>query len=51
MRSNSRSVRIASIAEYAKVVVGGGCVVHGEVRSGMAHRRRGKAIEKVGGDV
>jgi hypothetical protein len=51
MRSSSRSVRIASTAEYAEVVVGGGCVVQGEVGSGMAHRRRRKAVEEVGGGV
>jgi hypothetical protein len=39
MRSSSESVMIASTAEYAEVVVGGGCAVQGEVGSGMAHRR------------
>jgi hypothetical protein len=51
MRSSSGSVRIASTVECAKVVVGGVCVVQGEVGSGMAHRLRRKAVEEVGGGV
>jgi hypothetical protein len=38
MRSSSKSVRIASAAEYAEVVIGGGCALQGEVGSGVAHR-------------
>jgi hypothetical protein len=51
MRSSSGSVRIASTTEYVEVVIGGGYVVQGEVGSGMAHRRRRKAVEEVGGGV
>jgi hypothetical protein len=51
MRSGGGSVRIAGTAEHAKVVVGGGCVVQGEVGSRVAHRLRGKAVEEVGGSV
>jgi hypothetical protein len=51
MRSDSRGVRIASIAEDAEVVVGWGVVVQGEVGSGKAHRRQRKAVEEVGGGV
>jgi hypothetical protein len=51
MRGSSRSVRVASTAEHAKVVVGGGCAVQGEVGSRVAHRLGGKTVEKVGGGV
>ena len=49
MWSSSKSVRIASAAEYAEVVIGGGCALQGEVGSGVAHRLRWKAVEEVGG--
>ena len=51
MRGNSRSVRVAGTAEHAKVVVGGGCAIQGEVGSRVAHRLGGKTVEKVGGGV
>jgi hypothetical protein len=51
MRSGSGGVRIASTAEDAEVVVGGGCAVQGEAGSGKAHCRRRKAVEEVGGGV
>ena len=47
MRGSSGSVRVAGTAEHAKVVVGGGCVVQGEVGSRVAHRLGGKMVEKV----
>jgi hypothetical protein len=43
------SVGIAGTAEHAKVVVGGGCAVQGEVGSRVAHRLRGKKVEVCGG--
>jgi hypothetical protein len=51
MRGSSGSVRVASTAEHAKVVVGGGCAVQGEVGSRVAHRLGGKTVEKVGASV
>jgi hypothetical protein len=51
MRSSGRSVRIAGTTEHAKVVVGGDCVVQGEVGSRVAHRLRGKTDEEVCGGV
>jgi hypothetical protein len=51
MRSDGGSVRIAGIAEHAKVAVGGGCAVKGGVGSRFAHRLRGKTIEEVCGGV
>jgi hypothetical protein len=51
MRGSSRSVRVAGTAEHAKVVVGGGCAVQGEVGSRVAHRLGGKTIEEVSGGV
>jgi hypothetical protein len=51
MGSSSGSVRVAGTSEHAKVVVGGGCVVQGEVGGGVAHRLRWEAVEEVGGDV
>jgi hypothetical protein len=51
MRCSSRSVRVAGTTEHAKVVVGGGCAIQGEVGSRVAHRRGGKTVEKVGGGV
>jgi hypothetical protein len=38
MGSGGRSVRIAGTAEHAKVVVGGGYAVQGEVGSRVAYR-------------
>jgi hypothetical protein len=49
MGSSSESVGIADTTEHAKVVVGGGCAIQGEVRSGVAHRLRGEAVEMCGG--
>jgi hypothetical protein len=51
MRGSSGSVRVAGTAEHAKVVVGGGCVVQGEVGSRVAHRLGWKTVEEVGGGV
>jgi hypothetical protein len=51
MSSSSGSVGIAGTAEHAKVVVGGGRVVQGEVGGGVAHRLRWEAVEGVGGSV
>jgi hypothetical protein len=51
MGRGGRSVRIADTTEHAKVVIGGGCVVQGEVGSRVAHRLRGKTVEKVCGGV
>jgi hypothetical protein len=51
MRGSSGSVRVAGIAEHAKVVIGGGCVIQGEVGSRVAHRLGGKMVEEVGGGV
>jgi hypothetical protein len=51
MRGSSGSVRVAGTAEHAKVVVGGGCVVQGEVGSRVAHRLGGNTVEKVCDDV
>jgi hypothetical protein len=51
MMGSSGSVRVAGIAEHAKVVVGGGCAVQGEVGSRLAHRLGGKTVEEVGGGV
>jgi hypothetical protein len=51
MGSGGKSVVIEGIGEQAKVVVRGGCVVQGEVGSRVAHRLRGRAVEKVCGGV
>jgi hypothetical protein len=51
MRSNSRSVGIAGIAEHSKVVVGGGPVVAGAGGGGVAHRLRWEMVEEVGSCV
>jgi hypothetical protein len=51
MRGSSRSVRVAGTAEHAKVVVGGGCAVQGDVGSRVAYHLGGKTVEKVGGGV
>jgi hypothetical protein len=51
MRSGGGSVRIAGTAEHAKVVIGRGYAIEGEVRCRVAHRLRGKTIEEVGGCV
>ena len=40
IRSSNGSVGIAGTAEHAKVVVGGGCALQGEVGGGVAHRLR-----------
>jgi hypothetical protein len=45
----AESVGIASTAEHAKVVVGGGYAIQSEVGSGVAHRLRGEAVEMCGG--
>jgi hypothetical protein len=42
---------MAGTTEHAKVVVGGGCVVQGEVGSRVAHHLQGKTVEEVCGDV
>jgi hypothetical protein len=47
MGSGGGSVGVAGIAKHAKVVVGGGCAIQCEVGSGMVHRLRGKAVEKM----
>jgi hypothetical protein len=47
MRSSGRSVKIAGTTEHAKMVIGGGCVVQGEVGSRVAHRLRQKTVEEV----
>jgi hypothetical protein len=44
--SISGSVRVAGTSEHAKVVVGGGCAVQGEVGGGVAHRLRWEAVER-----
>jgi hypothetical protein len=51
MGSSSRSVMVAGTCEHAEVVIGGGCVVQGEVVGGVAHRLRWEAVEEVGGGV
>jgi hypothetical protein len=51
IRGSSGSVRVASTAEHVKLVIGGGCVVQGEVGSRVAHRLGGKTVEEVGGGV
>jgi hypothetical protein len=51
MRGSNGSVRVAGIAEHAKVVVGGGYAIQGEVGSKVAHRLGGKTVEEVGGGV
>jgi hypothetical protein len=51
MRSDGRSVRIASIAEHVNVVVGGGCAVKSGVGSRFPHHLRGKMTEEVCGGV
>jgi hypothetical protein len=48
MGSGGRSVGIASTTEHAKVVVGGGYAIQGEVGSGVAHCLRGEAVEMCG---
>jgi hypothetical protein len=47
MGSGDRSVGIAGTAEHAKVIIGGGCAIQGEVGSGMAHRLRGEPVEEM----
>jgi hypothetical protein len=47
MASGGGSVGVAGIAKDTKVVVGGGCAIQCEVGSGMVHRLRGKAVEKM----
>ena len=42
---------MAGTTEHAKVVVGGGCVVQGEVGSRVAHHLQGKTVEEVCGGV
>jgi hypothetical protein len=51
MRSSSGSVGVAGKAEHAEVVVGGCCVVQGEVGGGVAHYLQWEAVEEVGGGV
>ena len=51
MWSGSGSVRVAGTTEHAKVVIGRGCAVEGEVRGRVANRLRGKTVEEVGGSV
>jgi hypothetical protein len=51
MSSGGGSVRIAGTAKHAKVVVGGGYAIEGEVGSRVAHRLQGKAVKEVGGSV
>jgi hypothetical protein len=51
MRGSNESVRVAGTTEHAKVVVGGGGAVQGEVGSWLAHRLGGKTVEEVGGGV
>jgi hypothetical protein len=51
MRSSGIIVRIAGTIEHALMVVGGDCVVQGEVGSRVAHRLRGKTVEEVCGGV
>jgi hypothetical protein len=51
IRGSSGSVRVAGKAEHAKLVIGGGCVIQGEVGSRVAHRLGGKTVEEVGGGV
>jgi hypothetical protein len=51
LRGGSRSVRVADTAEHAQVVVGRGCVVHGEVRCRVAHRLEGKTVEEMCGSM
>jgi hypothetical protein len=51
MRGSSGSVRVAGTTEHAKVVIGGGCAIQGEVGSRVAHRLGGKMVEEVGGGV
>jgi hypothetical protein len=51
LRGGSRSVRVADTAEHAQVVVGRGCVVHGEVRCRVAHRLEGKTVEEMRGSM
>jgi hypothetical protein len=48
MRGSSESVRVAGTTEHAKVVIGGGCAVQGEVGSTVAHRLGGKMVDEVG---
>jgi hypothetical protein len=45
MGSGGGSVGIAGTAEHVNLVIRGGCVVWGEVESGVAHRLRGEAVE------
>jgi hypothetical protein len=51
MRGSSRSVRVAGTTKHAKVVIGGGCAVQGEVGSRVTHRLGWKTVQKVGGGV
>jgi hypothetical protein len=51
MGSGGGSVGIASTAEHAKVVVGGGYAIQSEVGSKVAHRLRGEAVEEMCGGV
>ena len=51
MWSGSGSVRVPGTAEHAKVVIGRGCAVKGEVGGRVAYRLRGKMVQEVGGSV
>jgi hypothetical protein len=51
MRGSSGSVGIVGTAKHTKVVIGGGCVVQGEVVGGVARRLHWEVIEEVGGGV
>ena len=51
MWSGSGSVRVAGTAEHAKVVIGRGCAVKGEVGGRVVYRLRGKTVEEVGGSM
>jgi hypothetical protein len=51
MRGNSGSVGIVGTAKHAKVVVGGGHAIQGEVGGGVARRLHWEVIEEVGGGV
>jgi hypothetical protein len=51
MESVGGSVGIAGTAKHEKVVVGGGYPIQGKMGSGVAHRLRGEAVEKMCGGV
>jgi hypothetical protein len=51
MESGDRSVGIASTAEHAKVVVGGGCAIQSKMGSGVAHRLRREVVDEMCGRV